>query len=119
MHRLFGITEKLSIQISNHTQALEQAHRLSAGILETLELAADTQYTRFQLSPGSWWPHIICPTASLILGSYGLPPSAMRNLGLLALGEVMAWSVASYDQLWADQSANASSGGKSNVTDSA
>lgn len=35
----------------------------------------------------AWWPYIVCPVFSLVLGSYRLPPSGIRNLGLVVLGK--------------------------------
>lgn len=34
-----------------------------------------------------WVPYIFCPAASLVMGSYGLPPSTARNILLISLGE--------------------------------
>lgn len=61
---------------------------VAAAIIEE----ANYSYLRgFGLS--SWVPYIISPIATLLLGSYGLAPSAFRNLGLIALGEVVGFSV--------------------------
>ncbi len=52
-----------------------------------------------RLAGGRWWPYIVCPAASLVMGSYGLPPSAFRNLALVVLGELAGALLASYDRL--------------------
>lgn len=50
-------------------------------------------------SGAAWWPYVICPAVSLVLGSYGLPPSMLRNLGLIAAGEAFGFVVASIDDI--------------------
>jgi hypothetical protein len=42
---------------------------------------------------------MICPAVSLVMGSYGLPPSILRNIGLIALGEAFGFMVASFDDI--------------------
>jgi len=42
---------------------------------------------------------MICPAVSLVMGSYGLPPSILRNIGLIALGEAFGFVVASFDDI--------------------
>ncbi len=100
-----NITGTLSSQYHEHTQRLTQAQNLTSDLLDTIE-ATTTSAAQFQetlLSQrhvgGNWWPYVICPTASLVMGSYGLPPSAFRNLGLLALGELFGMLVSSHDRL--------------------
>lgn len=61
---------------------------VSAAIIEE---ANHSYFRGFGVS--SWVPYIISPVATLMLGSYGLAPSALRNLGLIALGEVVGFSV--------------------------
>jgi hypothetical protein len=36
---------------------------------------------------------------SLIMGSYGLPPSALRNIGLIAMGEFAGFILSSINSL--------------------
>jgi len=36
-----------------------------------------------------WWPYLVCPAVSLVMGSYGLPPSGYRNIMLILAGENM------------------------------
>jgi hypothetical protein len=42
---------------------------------------------------------MICPAVSLMMGSYGLPPSILRNIALIALGEAFGFAVASLDDI--------------------
>ena len=86
---------------------LVQARNITNEILDTLESTASsaTEIKGSLLRDSGargWWPFVICPTASLVMGSYGLPPSAFRNLGLVALGEVLGLVISSYNRLsWA------------------
>jgi hypothetical protein len=50
-------------------------------------------------SASTWWPYIICPAISLVLGSYGLPPSVFRNLMLTAVGELFATGISRFQGL--------------------
>ncbi|KAI1652488.1 hypothetical protein F4813DRAFT_400985 [Daldinia decipiens] len=100
MQRLIGITENLAVKYDDHTSLLHQARNITNDILETLEdTAAEAANVGNsilkQSSVSSWWPYVWCPAASLVLGSYGLPPSAMRNLALLTLGEVAGLTISS------------------------
>ncbi len=103
MQKLLDIAENLSSKFNTHAYVLQQAHNLTNDILDTLEETATSatalQGSLLQYGGSSWWPYIICPTVSLVMGSYGLPPSAFRNLGLFALGELAGWAVSSFDQL--------------------
>lgn len=56
-----------------------------------LEEATSSYFQGFGLS--GWAPYIFGPVATLLLGSYGLTPSAFRNLGLIALGEIVGFSI--------------------------
>lgn len=91
MSRLIGAAENLATRLERHTDVLGQAQEQSGNLVETLEQASKSALTvKGSMSQRSgwtnWWPHIICPTASLVLGSYGLHPSASRNLALITLG---------------------------------
>ncbi|KDN72023.1 putative nuclear membrane fusion protein Kar5 [Colletotrichum sublineola] len=93
--RLLDITEDLSSRYESHTEKLDLAQQISGGILETLDdMVISTSEVRNSLGHGaswtSWMPYIICPAASLLMGSYGLPPSATRNIGLILLGELFS-----------------------------
>ncbi|ORY61385.1 uncharacterized protein BCR38DRAFT_525794 [Pseudomassariella vexata] len=98
MQRLVHISENLSDKYDDHTNFLQQAQNMTEKILyslgETVTSAATMgdAFSR-QSSAKSWWPYIWCPAASLVMGSYGLPPSAVRNLALVALGEAAGFVV--------------------------
>lgn len=76
-------------------------------VLETLEAVAgatakieEADRLRWgSVGLGSWIPYIISPATTLFLGSYGLAPSALRNLGLVALGEVIGLCVTHFDHI--------------------
>ncbi|KAH8887664.1 hypothetical protein GQ53DRAFT_725995 [Thozetella sp. PMI_491] len=95
MGRLLNVTEKLSAKYDDHTSLLDRANNQTYEVLDmlgdTASKAALINESFHQESVRSgWWPYIVFPTAALVMGSYGLPPSASRNLGLLTLGEVIA-----------------------------
>ncbi|KZL71430.1 nuclear membrane fusion protein Kar5 [Colletotrichum tofieldiae] len=100
--RLLGITEDLSSKYESHTEKLDLAQKMSGDLLETLDdMVASTSEVRgslgYRSSWTSWLPYVICPAASLLMGSYGLPPSAVRNIGLIALGETVGIFVLSIE----------------------
>lgn len=104
MDRLLAVTETLATKYEDQTQRLQQASNITSEILDILEDTAEAASSvNESLLTGatsrSWWPYIVCPTASLVMGSYGLPPSAVRNLALLALGEVAGFMISSYEQI--------------------
>lgn len=85
--------DDLALRLERHTDTLGYAQERSGDLLETLEQAsvsatAVKDSISQQSGWSSWWPYIICPSASLVMGSYGLPPSAFRNLALITLGTV-------------------------------
>ncbi|OTB03651.1 hypothetical protein M426DRAFT_23590 [Hypoxylon sp. CI-4A] len=107
MMRLLNVTEHLTAKYDDHTNLLHQASNMTNEILDTLEgTAASASYVsdsiRTKSSALSWWPYIWCPAASLVLGSYGLPPSAVRNIALVALGEVAGWTYSSIQSFSGD-----------------
>ena len=104
---LLATSAELASQHGDHIQLLNTAKNTTNEILDTLEVAAssatsinDSFFKNSFVS--SWWPYLICPAATLFLGSYGLAPSAFRNLGLLALGEMVGFMVSSLDHLSTD-----------------
>lgn len=104
MDRLLVATESIAAKYEDHTHTLTQARNLTNDLLDSLEETAATvsnvKSSLFRdISPGTWWPHIVFPSATLIFGSYGLPPSFFRNFGLLALGEGIGCAVSSFDEL--------------------
>lgn len=106
MGRLVTATETLSAEFKGHSSMLKEASNITNEILDALEgtaAAASSINDSFFMSATtrSWWPFVVFPTASLVMGSYGLPPSIFRNLGLLAFGEAVGFVVSSYEQLTA------------------
>ncbi|KAM7204954.1 nuclear fusion protein KAR5 [Naviculisporaceae sp. PSN 640] len=104
MDRLLVATETIAAKYEDHTHTLTQARNLTNDLLDSLEETAatvsDVKSSLFRdVSPGNWWPHIVFPTVTLVMGSYGLPPSFIRNFGLLALGEGIGCAVSSFDEL--------------------
>ncbi|KAH8161112.1 hypothetical protein CIB48_g7138 [Xylaria polymorpha] len=93
MQRLIDISDTLASKYDAHTDLLRQAQNITNEILNTLEdtaasAAAVGDGFLGQTSLKSWWLYIWCPVVSLVMGSYGLPPSMLRNFGLIALGKV-------------------------------
>ncbi len=104
MSRLINVTEELSSKFDTHVELLDQATNVTSDIFDTLKDAAAVaenvnQYIHQGATNGGWWQHVIWPAVSLVLGSYGLPPSVFRNLGLLALGEALGLLVSSFKSL--------------------
>ncbi|KAL2264640.1 hypothetical protein VTJ83DRAFT_7150 [Remersonia thermophila] len=104
MNRLVATTETLAAKFQDHSNMLGQANNLTNDILDTLEetvAVASSMQESFltRVTTKSWWPFVVFPTASLVMGSYGLPPSMVRNIGLLAVGEVVGFVVSSYEQI--------------------
>ncbi|KAI0450963.1 hypothetical protein F5B21DRAFT_488987 [Xylaria acuta] len=101
MQRLIDISDTLASKYDAHTDLLQQAQNITNEILNTLE---DTAASAAAVSDGflgqsslkSWWLYIWCPVVSLVMGSYGLPPSMLRNLGLIALGETAGFIISSF-----------------------
>lgn len=87
------MTDDLADKYDVHAVSLQQTRSIASGILETLEdtaasAAAIGDSYLGQRSLKSWWLYIWCPVASLVMGSYGLPPSLLRNFALVALGKI-------------------------------
>lgn len=83
---------------------LKQAKNITNEILDALEETATAALTVNEsmfktATTKSWWPFLVCPSAALVLGSYGMPPSMLRNFGLLAFGEAIGFFVSSYGDL--------------------
>lgn len=87
--------------------ALDEAKNTTADLLDTVVAVADNiasiedarHSSIYGFGIGHWMPYIISPVAMLLLGSYGLEPSAVRNLGLVALGEVVGFVVSHVPRL--------------------
>ncbi|KAK4097200.1 hypothetical protein N658DRAFT_457365 [Parathielavia hyrcaniae] len=103
--RLAIATETLSVKLEDHATTLKQANNITNDILDSLETTADVassvNKSFARATTGGWWPFFVFPTASLVMGSYGLPPSILRNLALLTLGGLVGFMVSSYDQITA------------------
>ncbi|KAK4155712.1 nuclear fusion protein KAR5 [Chaetomidium leptoderma] len=104
MNRLVTAAETMTTKFEDHSSMLKQANNITNDILDALEetaAVASSMNESFFMSATtrSWWPFVVFPTASLVMGSYGLPPSILRNIGLLAFGEAVGFVVSSYDQL--------------------
>ncbi|KAI0433739.1 hypothetical protein F5Y09DRAFT_298057 [Xylaria sp. FL1042] len=107
MQRLIDISDALAIKYDVHTDLLKQAQNITNEILDKLEdtaasAAAVGNIFMGQHSLKSWWPYIWCPVVSLVVGSYGLPPSMIRNIGLLALGETTGFMISYFPSLSLD-----------------
>ncbi|KAK4160070.1 nuclear fusion protein KAR5 [Cladorrhinum sp. PSN259] len=105
--RILEATETLSAKFDDHSVTLTQARNLTNEILDSLEgtaaAALSVNDSLFKsATTQSWWPLIICPTVSVYVGSYGLTPSVLRNLGLAALGEVVGIAISAYSRLTID-----------------
>lgn len=92
MVRLEGFAHNLSLEHAHHQGSLKQAQSIAGQLMDTLESASSTATTlgtsmSSKLGFGEWVPYIFCPVVSLVMGSYGLPPSTGRNILLIGLGE--------------------------------
>lgn len=63
-----------------------------------------------------WISYIVSPVVTLTLGSYGLPPSAMRNLGLVVLGEFVGFLVCHANRIFVPWSFFATNHAMDNTT---
>jgi hypothetical protein len=104
MDRLLATTEALSNKFEDQSSLLLQANNITNDILDALEETAKLASSMNEsflsrATAHSWWPLVVFPTASLIMGSYGLTPSVLRNIGLLALGEMIGLAFSSYSRL--------------------
>lgn len=107
LERLAATTNNLSSHYEEHANTIIEVKNMTNEVLETLEAVAgasvrieEADKLRWGSSGlGSWIPYIISPATTLFLGSYGLAPSALRNLGLVALGEVIGLWVTHFDSI--------------------
>ncbi|CAM1506448.1 Fc.00g060890.m01.CDS01 [Cosmosporella sp. VM-42] len=98
LDRLGELADALSVKYDTHDGRLERAQEKAEKILGILDNATtsalifrSSMFSGFGLS--GWWPYILCPAASLVMGSYGLEPSAMRNIWLVGLGEIVGFII--------------------------
>lgn len=92
MKRLEGLADSLLVQHEGHQERLVHAQQTATDLIDILDSASSSAATLRtsifnSLGLSSWWPYIFCPLTSLVVGSYGLPPSATRNLMLISLGK--------------------------------
>lgn len=91
MEKLVEVADGLAVKQEQHQQSLTDVQETTEKILRTLNSVSDTAET-FQnsilggLGLANWWPYFVCPATTLVIGSYGLPPSAFRNVVLFGLG---------------------------------
>ncbi|KAI1111682.1 hypothetical protein F5Y14DRAFT_303933 [Nemania sp. NC0429] len=100
MQRLIGISDTLVTNYDVHTNLLQQAQNITNDILDALgETTASATALNEVLSGqryiSSWWLYVWCPVASLVVGSYGLPPSLIRNVFLVIFGETAGFIISS------------------------
>lgn len=93
MKRLEGLADSLLTQHEGHQERLVHAQQKASDLIDILDSAsssaANLRTSIYKsLGWGSWWPYVFCPLTSLVVGSYGLPPSATRNLMLISLGKL-------------------------------
>lgn len=94
-------TDSLYSKFEEQAYALDEARNMTNEILETLDGVVRSAVVIVENNRPRWgafelgilMPYIVSPAATLLLGSYGLAPSALRNLGLVALGEVVGFAV--------------------------
>ncbi|KAK4453938.1 nuclear fusion protein KAR5 [Podospora aff. communis PSN243] len=95
--RLLVTASTLSSTFDEHIEKLQQATNTTNGLLDALEETTNTAARLTQslsnIGFGSWLPYILCPTFTVVVGSYGLEPSPLRNFVLGALGEVLGFLI--------------------------
>ena len=86
--KMQDLSAELSARHVEHNELLSEATNRTHEIVDQLGRFASLS-TVFSSVSFSFWPHIVFPVASLVAGSFGLSPSVFRNLGLMALGEII------------------------------
>lgn len=92
LQKTSAMVESQSFRLDNNNQHLLKAKKATSKINEELkETLLSTSDLSKSLSSGFFaspvWTVSWCSLASLVLGSYGLPPSLIRNGGLVAFGQ--------------------------------
>jgi len=94
---LLTTARTLAADFETHTQMLQQATNTTNELLDTLEETTDTATsltkTLAGFGSGNWWPYFLCPAFTVVVGSYGLEPSAFRNFWLGAIGELAGFLI--------------------------
>ena len=121
MKKLAVSSEALFAKHDRHFHLLNQADNITEDILcaleQTVSLASDVNRSFFGAAASfGWWPYVLCPAASVVMGSYGLAPSAFRNLGLVVLGEAVGYIISSFDRIQAGLLPLATWSSRSNTT---
>ncbi|KAM4063080.1 tht1-like nuclear fusion protein [Hirsutella rhossiliensis] len=98
MQRLSELANALTVKQEGHQERLEQAQQQALQVLKTLDSVSATAVTFKSTLLGGlgltkWWPYVFCPVMSLIVGSYGLPPSTIRNIVLVGMGEAVGFLI--------------------------
>jgi hypothetical protein len=110
----------LSSNFEEHTEKLQQATKTTNGLLDTLEETTNTAARLTQslsnIGFGSWLPYILCPAFTVVVGSYGLEPSPLRNFVLGALGEVLGFLISAPSSNWLGKDFDLSFLASSNAT---
>jgi hypothetical protein len=101
MDRLVTVSETLSTTFGHHSSMIKQANNITNELLDALEATAAVASSMNKsfsttVTTRSFWPLVVFPTAFLVVGSYGLSPSVVRNIGLLGLGEAAGLVFSSY-----------------------
>lgn len=124
LDRLTSAAEALSLRQDDHARSLKDAQNITNDILDTLdEVAASVmilEEASLSYFGGSglfkWVSYIVSPVATLMLGSYGLAPSALRNLGLVVLGEFVGFLICHIDRIFVPWSFFSTSNTMGNTT---
>ncbi|KJK81836.1 hypothetical protein H634G_03099 [Metarhizium anisopliae BRIP 53293] len=98
MEELSLLADLVADKHHSHQEMLQSAQNETAYLLASLEAASfsmgNLRASFSDLGSVGWWPYIICPAATLVLGSYRLQPSATRNILLLGVGEIAGFLMA-------------------------
>ncbi|KAL1880583.1 hypothetical protein VTK73DRAFT_5388 [Phialemonium thermophilum] len=104
LKRLSTISDQLSSRYDRHLHLLNEAQNMTESVLDALEeaVAAATGLNQVFLGLpqfGRWWPHVAFPITTLVLGSYAIAPSVLRNLTLIAFGEFLGVFYSSREEI--------------------
>jgi predicted ATPase len=84
--KIMDITADMSARHMHQNELLIEATNRTREIVDQLGSFAPLS-SIFSSIKFNWWPQIVSPIVFLVAGSFGLPPSLLRNLALLSLGE--------------------------------
>ena len=90
MELLSDLADGLSRKQQAQSDILDSAKNKTRAFMEQLNAVSqsiETFHKPIFESKLDWWPYVACPAATLVLGSYGLAPSAVRNLALVGVGK--------------------------------